>query len=168
MATKKKENGQAAAKKSTKARPRSVTSVTSVTYQASDIPEVAEYEALERMYEQFKEQHADVLQPLVELANRRNAALELAEKAVRLARGECGSFVFARAPAVSVKTEKLVDDLGPELFAAMGGKVETTQKFKMDPVCLDRAIAENRISPKDAEEYVQVTYYYRGRKAVNI
>lgn len=168
MATKKKNNGQDESKKTPKARPRSVTSVQTTSYQASDIPEVAEYEALNQMYEQFKAQHAQVLTPLAELASRRNAALVLAEKAVRMAEAECGSFVFARVPAVSVKAEKLVDELGLEQFTQLGGQVETVQKFKMDPICLDRAIAENRISPDDAEQYVQVTYYYKGHKPVNI
>jgi hypothetical protein len=139
--------------------PREVKSV-------SDLPEVAEYEALEIMYERFKREHADVFERFTELANRRNAALALADKAVRLAQVECGSFIFAQSPRVGIKAEELYDDVGFRQFIDMGGQIETAKKYTMDPAALDKAVAEGRLSPEDAKRYVKVTYVYKSHKVV--
>ena len=92
---------------------------------SEQIPEVKEFEWAERELEDFKGRHADVFNQYLELAERRNTALEQAEKAVRAKGVSCGPFDGYQTND-RIDAEKLAEIVPEKEFLKYGGQ-ETTK-----------------------------------------
>lgn len=146
----------------------SVTTIPMITRPPAEIPEVAEFEELDKLYQHFKVKYAEVLEPLAELAARRSAALEAAMQVVRRERVQSGSLVFQRPPAVTVDADALIEQIGIEDFTFIGGTKEVVVKYHLEPALLEKAVAEEQLDPDVAKQVVKVTCYYRRPKEVSI
>lgn len=115
----------------------------------SEIPEVAEYmvadEELKEFIEQIQETNPEVLETLRELTERRNAALEAADKTVRAREAACGPFLV-HIVKTTYNAEALYDALGEEKFTQLGGTVTKKPVYEIDGKRLEAAIAMGKLS----------------------
>jgi hypothetical protein len=129
----------------------------------ADIPEVAAYLETRDRLDAFRDEHAGVLRTFAALAERHNAALEAADKAVRTRGVSSGPFV-----AYSLQTrydlDLLAARLGAAKWKALGGRFE--QRAILEKTRLDALLERNAISEALAIEARTETLAYRKPKAV--
>lgn len=117
-------------------------------------PEVTEFLAAAGALHQFKQAHAALYQELEALVERYNATLEAAEKACRASNASAGPFERYQV-SVKYDAEALAARLPPEVFAALGGRVEEQKVYRLDRTRLDEALADPHL-PADVSAAVQV------------
>jgi len=125
-----------------------------------NIPEVQEFMDIENDIAQLKAAHYDVFSQLDDLIDRRNTALEKAEKEVRARGVTCGPFENFTAKTV-YDAEKMYDELGHEQFLAVGGIIKNVTKYEVDKEKVELAIAQKKIPKECVQEFrtVQKAYH---------
>jgi len=130
-----------------------------------EVTEVAEYmiadQELTEFLEDFKTRHPGTLETLEELAARRNAGLEAAQKAVRSRQAPCGPFEVHQIATI-YDAEALYDAVGEAQFLTIGGSIQMVRELKLDgkrfdaavmfkklPTDLVAAVRKRRVSFKD-------------------
>lgn len=110
----------------------------------SDVAPVQEFLTAESELKEFVAQHDKVFDQYRSLVERRNAALENADKAVRATKGdECGPFKVSRT-TTEYKPEILYEELGRETFLQLGGKIDTKTVYDIDKTRVEAAIARGQ------------------------
>lgn len=123
------------------------------------VPEVADMLRVWRRIEQLKAQHPEVFAEFSDLVEQYNAALELAEKAVRVREVSCGPF-DNYSVAVKIDPTKMYEELGEELFLRHGGKTSQVMSYSIDAETVRAAIAKGSI-PKDCvNQFVKIQRNY--------
>lgn len=109
-----------------------------------DIPEVTTFLEAEAQLKDFLDNNPEFNEVYKHLVDRRNDALEQADKAVRRTGEACGPFtIFRSTPEYDVSA--LVEGVGREKFLQMGGVIETATEYKLDKRKLEAAIARGDI-----------------------
>jgi G:T/U-mismatch repair DNA glycosylase len=127
----------------------------------AELPEVAAYlEAKDRL-DAFREEHAAVFQTLAILAERHNAALEAADKAVRERGVASGPFV-PYAVQTRYDLDLLAQRVGRAKWLALGGRFE--EHAALDRERLELLVADETIPEALAIEARSQTLVYRKLK----
>jgi hypothetical protein len=118
------------------------------------VAEVAEYmiadQELTEFIEDFKERHPGALEALEQLAERRNAVLEAAKKAVKARQMPCGPFEVHNVSTI-YDADVLFNAVGEELFKTYGGSVETKTELKIDGKRFEAAVTFRKLTPELVE-----------------
>lgn len=132
---------------------------------ADQIPEVQEYLDIKQQLDALKAEHPDVFMLYTDLVDRYNTALEAAENAVRGQGVSCGPFENF---SVSHKydAQKMLDELGEELFLACGGAVGTKPSYTVDVATVEAAIASGKIPPATLDNFRAVSRSYKTPKKI--
>lgn len=131
----------------------------------SDIPEVQEFVDLDTELQQFKAAHHDVFMPYADLVDRRNTALEAAEKVVRSRGVTCGPFIN-HSTRVTYNAEKMIEELGEDLFFELGGQIVQKPEYTIDKEALEKAIATKKIPAESLEYFRTESPAYRKPKPI--
>lgn len=132
------------------------------------VAEVAEYVVADQEFseylEEVKREHPGVLEALGELAEKRNAALESADKAVRALGAPCGPFKLHQIRTI-YSPEALFDAVGEDEFLKIGGSIETKKVLELDEKRFEAVVAFGKLSPEvvDAVRRRQVTFKSIGK-----
>lgn len=132
------------------------------------VPEVVEYmvadEELKEYLEDVVQNNPGVLETMRELAERRNAALEAADKAVRAREAPCGPFKLHNV-ITNYDAEALYDAVGEERFLALGGSITKKPIYDVDGKRLEAAIALGKLGADvvDAVKTRQVQFKQIGK-----
>lgn len=114
----------------------------------SSIPEVGAFTKIQRELETFKKNNPEFFEELNSIVERYNAALDLADKAVRAKQVSCGDFQLMSRPTVYYDAEKLCEELGEEAFIALGGTVKQVPEYAVEKHVLESNIVRG-IIPDD-------------------
>lgn len=125
----------------------------------SSIPQVQELVDLQMEIEALKAQHPDVFLAYQDLVDRYNAALEVAEAAVREKEVSCGPFDNF-SMAVKYNPAKMFDELGEEKFLQCGGKTSMVTQYTVDPKQVEAAIASKKIPEECVDQFIIVERKY--------
>ena len=119
---------------------------------AAKVPEVKALLDLEQELTALKADYPDVFAQYKDLADRYNAALDAADKAVRAKKVSCGPFDnFTSTP--SFDPEKMYEELGVELFLQCGGSTKKKTVYEVDKHKVEAAIATGQIPVECAKEF---------------
>lgn len=119
---------------------------------AIKVPEVKALLDLEQEITALKADYPDVFAQYKDLADRYNAALDAADKAVRARKVACGPFDnFTSAP--NFDPEKMYEELGVDLFLRCGGSTKTKTLYEVDKHKVEAAIATGQIPVECAKEF---------------
>jgi hypothetical protein len=127
---------------------------------AGSIPEVAHFVRAERELDAAVEKHAKVLAEIRELVAVRNATLEAAEKATREQEVSCGPIELLNFVR-SDNAVALYDAVGPARFTALGGLVESTEKYSIDRARFDALVLQDKVAPELVLQVVDFAPRYR-------
>lgn len=125
----------------------------------AEIPEVQELEDLRQEIEALKARNPDVFMLLSDLVDRYNAALEVADKAVRERGVSCGPFDNFSV-AVKYDPVKMFDELGEDLFLQVGGSTTTVTEYVIDAKRVEAAIAGKKIPDECVEHFRKIEKKY--------
>jgi hypothetical protein len=146
-----------------KRQPKTVEGVPEVD--PTEVIEVAEYieaeQTLQEYLDDVRKNHPGVLETLYELAERRNAALENADKVVRAREVRCGPFQVHLVKPI-YNPEALYDAVGKERFLELGGSITEKPVYEVDGKRLDAAIAMGKLSPDVAAAVRGRQVQYKG------
>lgn len=131
----------------------------------SEIKEVQEFVDLEQEIAHLKAENPEIFMQLSDLIDRRNTALEKAEKAVRSQGITCGPFENYTATA-KYDAQKMYDELGHDLFLQVGGKVGQVTTYSVDKAQVDLAIAQNKIPSECVNQFKTVQKNYHVPKKI--
>jgi cell division septum initiation protein DivIVA len=129
----------------------------------SEVAEVAEYVVADQELNEFlddvKKQHPGVLETIGELAEKRNAALESASKAVKALEAPCGPFKVHQV-RTTYNAEALFDAVGEAMFLTSGGSIQTKKVLEIDEKRFEAVAAFGKLPPQviDAVRKRQVTF----------
>lgn len=129
----------------------------------STVPEVASLIELGKELSQLKEDNAEVFAQYELLVERYNAALEVAEQAVRQLGVSCGPFDNFSA-SDKYNPDKMFEELGEDLFLQLGGSIEKKSVYGIDKAKLEAAIALGKIHPDSLSQFHTVTRNYHAPK----
>lgn len=126
-----------------------------------DIPEVAQYEHMKEVLNNFKNDpnNARVIGTYADIVESYNSAREAAEKAVRTARVKCGDFNLYQQ-VEKTDGEKVLNAVGREAFIRMGGSLKVKYEPKISVRQLKVALAKQEISQELYDEVVRVEDRY--------
>lgn len=128
------------------------------TLDPAELPEVVEFvaadQALGEFIRDFETEYPGILDSMRQLAEERNAALELADKAVRARHVACGPFQVHQK-VTKYDAEALFDAVGKERFLALGGSITEKPVYDVDGKRLEAAIAMKKL-PLEIVEAVRV------------
>lgn len=131
------------------------------TVDPQEVPEVLNYLEVAEEIEEFKERHKDVFSYFSALLEKRDAALEEAEKACRGSFMSCGPFECYQV-STRIDAKALLDALGdPDIFLKIGGAITTETKFDVDKKKLEGAVAKGLVPPAVLEEAVKHSPTFR-------
>lgn len=116
------------------------------TMPVSKIPEVRAYASIKEELDAFKAANPEFFEELHSLVDRHNAALDLADKAVRAKQVSCGDFKLLGKPATHYNAEKLCEELGQEAFESVGGAINRVVEYAVDKSILEAHIARGAIA----------------------
>ena len=112
------------------------------------VPEVVDFIIAEQELSDYVEEIAlknpGLLEGLQQLAERRNAALEAAGKAVRAREMPCGPFEVHQI-RTEYDADALYDAVGEERFLELGGSIETKRILCLDSKRFEAAMSFNRV-----------------------
>lgn len=118
----------------------------------TEVPEVVEFIDAEGALSDFKEEHAAVFDQLAQLVERRNTALEAAEKVCRSSEVSCGPFDLYQF-STKYDAEALYNAIGRDKFLEMGGKLDTKTVYELDKGRFEACVSQNKVA---AEVVAQV------------
>lgn len=121
---------------------------------------VREFLAIEEQIQSFKANHYEVFQEFAHLLQRRNDALEDAEKEVRASNINCGPFVSCGVQT-RVDVDQLYEELGEEGFMEVGGTVETKRVLGLNREKFDALVANNKVPEEVVDLCCASTTKYR-------
>lgn len=122
------------------------------TVSPNQFPEVKEFMEVQNELDTFRAKHAATFRKYAELAERYNAMLEAAEQRVRAEGVSCGPFEHF-STQVRYDAEKMIEELGEELFFKCGGKATKVIKYEIDRKLVEAAIARKQIEPESVEAF---------------
>lgn len=125
------------------------------------VPEVDAFEAISEEIEEFKSSNAAFYQELQSLAERYNAAHEMAFKAVRSKRVSCGPFQLMGRPAVKYDPNKIIELFGESVFKKYGGRTKQVTVYEVDKEQMDVACASGLISQEEIDTIREIQPRYR-------
>lgn len=132
-----------------------------------DVPEVAAYLAAEQALKDFLDSNPEFYEVYKHLVERRNDAMEQADKAVRQTGDGCGPFTVFRA-SEEYDIDALVEAIGTAEFARLGGSVEVVTKCKVEKQKLVAAISSGAIPAELVESIKKTNIRYSGPKKIGL
>ena len=117
------------------------------------IPEVVDFIDADAALREFKEEHGELFEQLALLSERRNAALEQAEKVCRAREVSCGPFNLYQF-AVKYDATALFDLVGRTKFLELGGSINSVPEYTIDKGRLEAVIAQGKL-PDDVVKAVR-------------
>lgn len=124
-----------------------------------EIEEVQEFVDLEQEIAHLKAENPEIFMQLADLVDRRNTALERAEKIVRAKGITCGPFENYTAVA-KYDAQKMYDELGHDMFLKVGGKIGQVTQYSVDKAQLELSLAQNKIPGECVEQFRSVQKNY--------
>lgn len=130
-----------------------------------EIPEVQAYLDIKQELDALRADHPDIFMPYNDLVDRHNTALEAAEAVVRTRGVSCGPFENF---SVSHKynAQKMLDELGEELYLSCGGKIGTVPSYTLDESTVEAAIASGKIPAATIENFRSISRSYKTPKKI--
>lgn len=124
-----------------------------------DIPEVVAYMEAEDQLRDFLENNPEFNEVYKHLVERRNDALEQADKAVRRTGQACGPFaIFRSSPEYDLNA--LYEAVGRDKFLQMGGVIETVTTYKLDKQKIEAAVGRGDLPPALVAEVRKTSVRY--------
>lgn len=127
---------------------------------ASGLAEVLHFSRARHDLEAAVEKHARVLEELRELVLIHNATLEAAEKRAREEEVSCGPIELTNFVR-SDNAVALYEAVGRQRFAALGGLLETTEKYTLDRARFDALVVQDKVAPEVVLQVVDFAPRYR-------
>lgn len=127
------------------------------------VEEVREVEELIIAEEELQEHinsNPKFYKKLCDLADLRNARLEVAEKTIRGMGVSCGPFLV-HTQTQDINVEQLYDELGPDNFASVGGYTETVTQYKIDRTRFIAYLKADQVPKEVAESCVKLKTSYK-------
>lgn len=124
------------------------------------VPEVEAFEKIQRELEEFKADNTEFFEVLGELTARYNAALGMAEKAVRSQQVSCGPFQLTGKPSISYDAEVLYEEMGRDFFFAHGGSVKQVTEYAVDRAQAEVAYAKGLLPAEIVSKVRKVKLSY--------
>jgi hypothetical protein len=147
-----------ASKKSSKKAP-STKKTAGKRIPADEIQEVTDFLDIEQELQTLRADNPEVFRQLSDIVERYNAALELAEKAVRSLEVSCGPFdCYSSVPVYS--GERMYEELGERLFLACGGTTVKSTDYKVDKAKVEAAIASGKVPADCVGEFKSIRLSY--------
>ena len=137
-----------------------------------DDPSLAQFENARAELEHFISEHSEVFEHLNALTETYNTSLEQADKTLRTKAIEygagvsCGPFRFKNFRE-SVDADKLYEAVGLDKFKALGGRIETVQKYTVDKDVFAARVAGKAVEQSVVDLVVTVTPVYSGPKKLS-
>jgi hypothetical protein len=131
------------------------------------ISEVVHFEHIRTELAAFKKKNQEVMLELAELTERYNAALDMADKAVRAQKCSCGPFDLFSV-VVKWDATKYYEEMGEAFFKKHGGTVQTVTEYKVDKNRVAAAAAANLIPAEVLVEIRKEELRYHKPSAVAI
>lgn len=134
---------------------------------ANDVVEVAEFLDIQQELTAIKAEYPEVFRMYAEIAERYNAALEAADKAVRAKGVSCGPFdCYSSHPKYN--GEKMYEELGEKLFLACGGSMQKRIEYSVDKAKVEAAIASGKIPEECVPEFKSTQRSYHKPEPISV
>lgn len=124
------------------------------------IPELESLEAIEKQISTLVSTNQAFYDQLKGLLEQRNQLAAAAEKEVRKHEIEAGPFKIHRR-VTKYDADKLYEEAGADMFAQLGGYVETIQVRKIDPTKFQALLQRGGIPQEIADVVCRVEVHYR-------
>lgn len=129
--------------------------------------EVDEFLQARERYFRWQKQYPQAYSELLELQSDYNATRDAAEKILR-AHGKSEGPFQIKSSRLSYDAEKLYDEVGKEVFLALGGEISTNVSFKIDSTTLQSKIAAKKVDPAVIESISKPVHVFDAPKKLQV